>query len=88
MNWENLKNNNCPKCNCKLQCRIQGSEFKIKSRKNFKSSKRENWYFCSRCDGFQISEKKLAKLILKKPTKLVEIPKGYRHLFKKGLLSL
>lgn len=88
MNWENLKNQKCPNCNCKLHCRIKGSAFKIKSRKGNLTKKDESWYFCSRCEGFQISEKKLVKLITKKPIKLGEVPKKDRHLFKNGLLSL
>lgn len=88
MNWENLKNNKCPKCDCKLHCRIQGNEFRIKSRHKISTNKKESWYFCSKCEGFQISEKKLSKLILKQSVKKVDIPKRDRHLFKTGLLSL
>lgn len=88
MNWENLKETKCPKCSNKLKCRVAGNVFRIKSQHLNAKSKKENWYFCSYCDGFQISSTKLAKVVKKLSVKLKEIPKQDKHLFKSGLLSL
>ena len=88
MNWNNIKEDKCPKCNKKLQFRLEGRPFKIKANKGFsKTREKGNLYFCSACDGFQITEKRLLELKNKQIEDIKNsIPKENKHLFKTGLL--
>lgn len=88
MNWNNLKENKCPNCNCKMLFRKKNAVVNIKVRKNFTSENRkDHYYFCSRCPkGFQISHNKLIN-VLKKQRSEINIPEKDKELFKDGLLS-
>ena len=90
-NWNNIKENNCPNCNGKLQFRLKGSVVNMKANKNFKKAlnQEKDYHFCSRCDGFQITEEKLQKLKKKmRDDTIKSIPKKDRKVFSSGILRL
>lgn len=69
MNWSNLSEKTCPKCERKLSFRLKGSLITTKTRANrsnscaVKSSVDSNYYFCFMCK-FQISEKRMNEIIV------------------------
>lgn len=69
MNWSNLSEKTCPKCERKLSFRLKGSIVTTKTRANrsnscaVKSAVDSNYYFCFMCK-FQITEKRMNEIIV------------------------
>lgn len=86
-NWKNLQANKCPNCNLKLQFRISGTCYRIKSNLHSTKTQNKNLYFCSKCDGFQITEDRLNEI--KKDLHDKEFAQFKNDpMFKSGLLQL
>ena len=56
MNWDNLRESKCPKCEKVLKFRTSTRNTKIRSRKGKEIN--EDMYFCFKCN-FQITTKKI-----------------------------
>jgi hypothetical protein len=90
MNWNNIKENKCPKCERKLCFRLKGSKINIKANENLaRTIVKDDYYFCSHCDGFKITSKRLqeVKKNLNKKT-LNGIPQEDKKLFSSVILKL